>query len=287
MIPLTVVLLAAIGGGAYLGKALSGNAAPSSGTAAGPAVGTSASPTTVASTPTGQPTATTGASASASPTDSSGVSPTASASAGQSVSVSSTTYTTTEPFPLCDANGARWNLVNLTPQTGGCQQNMAAVADPGYSFATVSSFPNNLPLSASNTATVTGQVNYSGIRYCLGPAEGNGTAGYAALLCNNGQWYINSVVGLGSHSPVVGKQLATGAFPFAQSTEYDISLAFASGTGKLSVTFTQGSASPVTQSFSTGPFTPTAVGYALDYDVSAGNGPYGIATLGGFTYTTG
>jgi hypothetical protein len=61
---------------------------------------------------------------------------------------------------------------------------------------------------------------------------------------------------------------------------YDTSLTFGAGTGKLTITFTQGSASPLSQSFSTGQFTPAVVGYAAssDYDDIT------IGTLGGFVY---
>jgi hypothetical protein len=48
--------------------------------------------------------------------------------------------------------------------------------------------------------------------------------------------------------------------------------------------FTQGSASPLTQSFSTGQFTPTAVGYAMESDDTTYTND---VTIGGLTYTTG
>lgn len=80
---------------------------------------------------------------------------------------------------------------------------------------------------------------------------------------------------------VVGKQLATGSYPYSSSTTYDISLAFGSGTGKLAVTFSQGSASPLSETFSTGQFTPNAVGYALNSQYGNGSS---TATIDGFTY---
>jgi hypothetical protein len=156
----------------------------------------------------------------------------------------------------------------------------------GYGYGTVSSFPRGLPLTASNTVTASGEVgaDYGSVA-CLGPAEGNPTSGYIALLCNNGQWYINSVAGLGTNAPVVGRQLASGSFPFSNSTSYDISLAFASGTGTLTITLTAGSASPVVQTFSAGQLTPAVVGYAVNDGVSGGGNDF--ATLGGFRYTGG
>jgi hypothetical protein len=155
----------------------------------------------------------------------------------------------------------------------------------GYSYGTVTSFPHDVPaLTTSNTVTLSGQVTndyYKGL--CFGPAEGSATTGYIALVCNGGNWYIYSVLGLGTNSPVVGKQLATGSYPYTSSTSYDVSPTFGSGTGKLTVIFTQGSASPLVQSFSTGNFTPVVVGYALSNMDSATTSP---ATIGGFAYMT-
>ena len=141
--------------------------------------------------------------------------------------------------------------------------------------------PAGIPLTASNTVTVSGQINCPGDLDCLGPAEGSTAGGYIGLLCNNGQWYINSVVNLGTSSVVVGKQLATGSYPYSSSTTYDISLTFGSDSGKLGVTFSQGSASPLSEAFSTGSFTPNAVGYALNTIYGNGNS---TTTIDGFIY---
>jgi eukaryotic-like serine/threonine-protein kinase len=271
-----IVLLAALGAGAYVGFDLKGSNSGRS-NAAG-----STTPTKKASS------AAAATSPAAAPSASVLTTPTASVAAGAvpapsaSGEISSTEYSTPEPFPLCDPDGAQWSLVNLTPQgNGGCTPNMQAEANAaGYSFGTVSSFPHSVPLTDSNTVTVTGQVgSYDGM-LCLGAAEGNASSGYLGLVCNNGQWYVNSVVGLGTSGVVVGKQLETGTFPFNQATTYDISLSFGSGTGKLGVTFTQGSASPIAQTFSTGDFTPTAVGYAMN---AGGGGDQN--TVAGFTYS--
>jgi hypothetical protein len=271
-----VVLLAAVGGGAYLGFDLKGNSTQ-------PQPEGAAAPTAQASLPSSA-----AANAAAAPS----TSPSALASPSEAVSgavpsappsgavVSSTEYSTPDPFPLCDPNGGQWLLVNLTPQSGGCVPNMRAIENnSGYSFGTVSSFPHDVPLSASNTVTVSGQIgNYDGTE-CLGPAEGSTTDGYIALLCDNGQWYINSVASLGTASAVVGKQLATGSYPYNPDTTYDISLSFGSGTGKMGVTFSQGSASPLSESFSTGDFAPNAVGYALN-----SSGTDESSTVAGFLY---
>lgn len=151
----------------------------------------------------------------------------------------------------------------------------------GYSFDTVTTFPNGIAVAASNTVTVTGTAA-NGATECLGPAEGSSSAGFVALLCSDGTWSIDSVTGLGTDGPVVGKQVATGSFPYDNSKSYDMSLTFGSGTGKLTITFTQGSASPLAQTFSTGQFTPTVVGYAANtaYDGDT------IGAIGGFVYKT-
>jgi hypothetical protein len=147
-------------------------------------------------------------------------------------------------------------------------------------YGTVSAFPQGGPaLTASNTVTLSGLIG-GGQADCFGPAEGNTASGYLAEVCTSGQWYIYSVAGLGTASPVIGKQLATGTYPYSYSTSYDVSLAFGGGTGKLTVTFTQGSANPLSQTFSTGQFTPTAVGYGI----TAGYQGDQPATIGGFTY---
>ena len=170
--------------------------------------------------------------------------------------------------------------MNLIP--GSCGQDMQPnVSTKGYAFDTVTAFPPGTAVTASNTVTVTGTPDGDPFTQCLGPAEGSSAAGYVALLCGDGTWSIDSVSGLGTDSPVVGKQVAAGTFPYDNSKSYDVSLTFGSGTGKLTITYTQGSASPLVQSFRTGQFTPTVVGYAAN----ATDG-YAIGTLGGFVYKT-
>jgi hypothetical protein len=271
-----VVLLAAVGAGAYLGFDLKGNSAQKQ--AAGTTTPTAKSSASLVSTPTALPSASASVSAFPSASVPGAVVP---SSAVSGAVISSTEYSTPDPFPLCDPNGGQWLLVNMTPQSGGCVPNMQADSNnSGYSFGTVSSFPHGVPLTDSNTVTISGQIgDYDGTD-CLGPAEGSASSGYVALLCDNGQWYINSVASLGTSSAVVGKQLATGSYPYSSSTTYDISLTFGSGTGKLGVTFSQGSASPLSETFSKGAFTPDAVGYALNTSGANYN-----STVDGFIYT--
>jgi hypothetical protein len=230
------------------------------GKGAGPA---SASPPAATTTPAAQP-----SSSSATP------------SASPSVAVTHATYSTSQPFEICDPNGARWKPVNLIP--GSCGQQMQPTnGNAGYSFETVTAFPHGIAVTASNTVTVTGNAGYD-YSECLGPAEGNSSTGYIALLCNDGTWSVNFVSGLGTDSPVVGRQVTSGAFPYDSSASYDISLTFGAGAGKLTITFTQGSASPLSQSFSTGQFTPTVVGYAANSNADNTT----VGTLGGFVYKT-
>ena len=143
-----VVLLAAVGGGAYLGFDLKGNNSPQ-------VSAKTTTPTAKASLPS---------SASAAPArrrrrrprwcrhagcPSSASAPGAVPSAPHcrgNARCSSTEYSTPNPFPLCDPNGGQWLLVNMTPQSGGCVPNMQADANnSGYMFGTVTSFPQGLP----------------------------------------------------------------------------------------------------------------------------------------------
>jgi hypothetical protein len=274
-----IALLVAAGAGAYAGFDLKGSNSPGqqAAGAAAPAAKAPAPSAAAAGTPAASASAAASVSTSPAALASGGADPSAAGAAANS-----SEYSTPEPFPLCDPAGGQWALVNLTPQSGGCTPNMQADTNsPGYSFGTLSSFPHGVPqLSASNTVTISGQITDDGGLQCLGPAEGSAAGGYAGLLCNNGQWYIDSVANLGTSSVVVGKQLATGSYPYNSATTYDISLTFGPDGGKLGVTFTQGSASPLSEPFSTGQFTPDAVGYALNnvYSNDAG-------TIAGFTYS--
>jgi hypothetical protein len=264
-----VVLLAVAGAGGYLGFHLK-NSGTSTAAATIPSLKSSAAAAPSASALTAPSAAASSAVA--------GAIPSASATAAAN---SSTEYSTPEPFPLCDPGGGQWLLVNLTPQSGGCAPNMQAdINSAGYSFGTLASFPHGVPaLTGSNTVTVSGQIGNSDDSPCLGAAEGSATSGYIGLVCSNGQWYIDNVNSLGTNGVVVGKQLATGSYPYSGNTTYDISLTFGSGTGKMTVDFSHGSASPLSEPFSTGPFAPNAIGYAQ----RGGGGDSN--TIAGFLYT--
>jgi hypothetical protein len=264
-----IAALAAAGAGGYLGFHLK-NSGSSQRQAAAAVTKPKAPSAAGAATPSASALTTATAVASGAP----GASAAAAANAAE--------YTTPEPFPLCDPDGGTWTLDNLTPQSGGCVPNMQAVLNAGgYGFGTLSSFPHGVPaLSANNTVTVSGQIGDYDSTVCLGAAEGSATSGYIGLVCDNGQWYINDVNDLGTSGAVVGKQLATGSFPYSQSTTYVISLAFGPGTGKMTVNFSQGSASPLSEPFNTGSFIPNAVGYALQ-----GAGANEADTIAGFLYT--
>lgn len=197
---------------------------------------------------------------------------------------SSKTYATSEPFPGCDQSGARWYLTSSMAPQNSCAQDMSVNTNAtGYGFATVTSFPHGVPLTASNTVTVTGTIDADYGDSCLGVAEGNATSGYVGVICAGGEWFVKNVDGLGAASAGVGSQLRTGIVTFNPSDSYIVSLTFGSGTGTLTITSsTQGSAAPVAQSFTTGQFTPTAVGYTIGNDTNTSS-----ETVGNFRYTAG
>jgi hypothetical protein len=216
---------------------------------------------------------------------------TATTSAGAG-GASGNTYSTPEPFALCDPNGAQWHAANLTPETsGGCGQNIAVAANSdGPSFNTTTKFPGGVALSANNTETVSGVLPDSASGYhlrCLGAAEGAGATGYFGFLCNNGQWYVKNAIGLGENGVIVSKTVTSGSFPFTAGTSYDVSLKFASGNATLTISLTSGSNSPLVQTFTTGAFTPTVVGFG--FDTADGNIAINASdfypTIGSFVYT--
>ena len=167
---------------------------------------------------------------------------------------------------------------------------MAVVVNKnGDGFGTTSRLPNGVPLAASNTVTVSG-VLPGGAGYqdwCLGAAEGDAAIGYYAYLCNTGQWYVKSLVGLGTNGVIVGKQLAGGSFPFSSGTAYNVSLATKPGKATLTISLAQGSGSPLRQDITIGQFIPTAVGYGfenINYTLPI-NPSY--PTISSFIYTAG
>jgi hypothetical protein len=299
LVPAALILVLAVAGvGFFLGHKNASNNNPQAG-GSSPAAGSRTSSNTSntgsstgsapASSGTATPTApaSLAASGATSPTAVTGSSPTSAAGG-----VSGSTYSTPEPFALCDPNGAQWHSANLTPATsGGCGQNIAVAANSeGYSFNTTSKFPGGIPLSASNTETVSGVLPDSASGYhsrCLGAAEGAGATGYFGYLCNNGQWYVKNVIGLGENGVIVSKTVASGSFPFTAGTSYDVALKFASGTATLTISLTAGSNSPLVQTFSTGAFTPTVVGFG--FETADGNIAINASdfypTIGGYVYT--
>lgn len=231
------------------------------------------------------------ASASGSPlsTGSSSAGPSSTATGPGGASSGHTEYSTPEPFPLCDPNGAEWNLVNLTPQaSGGCANDLtvAVTNNNGWGFGTTSNFPNGTRLTASNAVTLTASLPGTGgyQNWCAGVVEGSAATGYLADICNGGKWSIMSATGLGSHGVIVGKELASGSFPFTGGTSYDVALAFKHGSATLTISVAQGSGSPLQQSITTADFTPTAVGYAFaNSDPTLPINP-SYPAVGGFIY---
>jgi len=225
-------------------------------------------------------------SAAASPTASASVTPAASATstAAGVAAATSTTYSTSEPFPLCDPTS--WLLTNLAVAgTTGCAANMQVTnSSGGYGFGTAAKFSTGLTLAANNTTTFTGALaGNTGGNECMGVAEGTTAVGYFGYLCDNGTWYIKDLIGLGTTGVIVGKQISTGSFPYTGEASYDVSLKFQSGKGTLTISLAQGAVNSITQNFSTGQFTPTAVGYG--FYIGQGYGGY-TPTVSGFAYAT-
>jgi len=292
VVPTVLVLLALVAlGGAYLGGHFNGakNAAD---TATPPAVST-LKPTasaSLAATPSQSASASASAAATAatSPTASASASPVSSATStstsGGVAAATSTTYSTSEPFPLCDPTS--WLLTNLAVSgTNGCAANMQVTnSSGGYGFGTAAKFSNGLTLAADNTTTFTGALPGSTDgNECMGVSEGNTGIGYYGYLCDDGTWYIKDLIGLGTTGVIVGKQVATGSFPYTAQASYDVTLKFASGKGTLTISLAQGAVSSITQTFSTGQFAPTAVGYG--FFIGQGYGGY-TPTVSGFAYAT-
>jgi hypothetical protein len=288
LVPAVLVLVALIAlGGAYLGGRFNGAKtvadsttppAPSSPTASASLAVTSAPPTSAsapASTAAATTSPTTSASATAAPTTS---------TSGGIANATSTTYSTSEPFPLCDPTS--WLLTNLAVAgTNGCEANMQVTNSAGgYGFGTAAKFSSGLTLAADNTTTFTGALPASTQgNECMGVAEGNTAIGYYGYLCDDGTWYVKDLIGLGTTGVIVGKQVATGSFPYTAQASYDVTFKFAGGKGTLSISLAQGAVNSIAQSFSTGQFTPTAVGYG--FYIGQGYSGY-PATVSGFAYAT-
>jgi hypothetical protein len=289
LVPTVLVLVALIAlGGAYLGgrfngaKTVADSTTPpaASSPTASASLAVTSSPPTSASAPAStaaatSPTASASATAAASATSSTG---------GGIANATSTTYSTSEPFPLCDPTS--WLLTNLAVAgTNGCEANMQVTNSAGgYGFGTAAKFSSGLTLAADNTTTFTGALPASTQgNECMGVAEGNTGIGYYGYLCDDGTWYVKDLIGLGTTGVIVGKQVATGSFPYTAQASYDVTFKFAAGKGTLTISLAQGAVNSISQSFSTGQFTPTAVGYG--FYIGQGYSGY-PATVSGFAYAT-
>jgi hypothetical protein len=289
LVPTVLVLVALIAlGGAYLGGRFNGAKTVADSTTP-PAVSTLKPTASASLAATGSPSASAAASTAtttASPTASASATAAASATStsGGVAAATSTTYSTSEPFPLCDPTS--WLLTNLAVAgTNGCAANMQVTnSSGGYGFGTASKFSSGLTLAANNTTTFTGALPGSTEgNECMGVAEGNTGIGYFVYLCDDGTWYVKDLIGLGTTGVIVGKQVATGSFPYTAQASYDVTLKFASGKGTLTISLAQGAVNSISQNFSTGQFTPTAVGYGF----YIGQGYSGYApTVSGFAYAT-
>jgi hypothetical protein len=81
-------------------------------------------------------------------------------SASASAPARSFSYTTGDPFPLCDTKRAQWTLSGMTSEAGGCAPSGTQITtvDGTYGYDTVSSFPGLSALPQSSTVTVAGSL---------------------------------------------------------------------------------------------------------------------------------
>ena len=140
------------------------------------------------------------------------------------------TYSTPQPGPGCDKNGAMWTESNVQ-FNNGCA--IEATVQNQYGFLNIT-LPNGRDFNQDNTVSITGSLGNSGDGYdsaCLGLEEGGSASGYLAAYCNNGDWYIYTTT-----REVVGHQVKTGSIPMGvNGTTYQMTLALTGGS--LSLTF--------------------------------------------------
>jgi hypothetical protein len=171
------------------------------------------------------------------------------------------TYSTPQPGPGCDKNGATWAEDNVQDSNGGC--NVEATITNQYGFLNVT-LPGGRAFAQNNTVSITGSLGNSGDGYdaaCIGLEENGSGAGYLAAYCNDGDWYIYTTSG-----EVVGHQVSTGSIPMgANGTTYQMTLALENG--NLTLTFNNVDAPGAFKvaSLSVTSFQPSQVGIGYQY----------------------
>lgn len=199
----------------------------------------------------------------------------AAASSAASPSASSTSYSTPEPGPGCDKNGATW-AENSVQFSSGCEVEATVLNQYGFMNVTL---PGSRAFVPNNSVSITGSLGNSGDGYdaaCLGLEEDGSAAGYLAAYCNNGDWYVYTTSG-----EVIGHQLTTGSIPMGTNgTTYQMVLSLSGST--LSLTFNNVNAPGVFKvaTLPITPFQPTQVGIGYQY-----SGYQVPASATDFTYT--
>lgn len=170
------------------------------------------------------------------------------------------TYSTPQPGPGCDKNGATWAESDVQ-FSSGCS--IEATVQNQYGFLNIT-LPSGRAFNQDNTVSITGSLGNSGDGYdsaCLGLEEDGSGDGYLAAYCNNGDWYIYTTSG-----EVVGHQITAGSIPMGvNGTTYQMMLALMGGA--LSLTFNNVNAPGVFKvaAMNIAPFEPTQVGIGYEY----------------------
>jgi hypothetical protein len=170
------------------------------------------------------------------------------------------TYSTPEPGPGCDKNGAMW-AENDVKFDNGC--NIEATVQSQYGFLNVT-LPNGHAFNRNNMVSITGSLGNSGDGYdsaCLGLEEDGSGDGYLAAYCNNGDWYVYTTSG-----EVVGHQIKMGSIPMGPNgTTYQMMLALKGGMLSLAFNNVNAHGSFDVATMKITPFDPTQVGIGYEY----------------------
>jgi hypothetical protein len=169
-------------------------------------------------------------------------------------------YSTPQPGPGCDTNGAMWTEDDVQ-FNNGCD--VEAKVQSQYGFLNLT-LPSGRAFSQNNTVSITGSLGNGGDgcdSACLGLVEDGSGEGYLAAYCNNGDWYIYSTSG-----EVIGHRIKTGSISMGiNGTTYQMILALKGRT--LSLTFNNVDASGdfKVASIAITPFAPAQVGIGYEY----------------------
>ncbi|WP_330186172.1 protein kinase [Dactylosporangium sp. AC04546] len=179
-------------------------------------------------------------------------------------------YTTTAPFPLCDPNGAEWNLAGVESKSpNACSPGGTPVTVPKgtYGFATVEKVPGTSAIAPANTVSVTGTL--PGPNYhprCLGVVDGDAQTAYFAYICNTGEWHVARVAGLGSKGAAVGATITQGTFPFGAQQPYTVALTLHADSLTVAIALASSATAPLTQKVPVPAVTPAMVGFGCYAD---------------------